>query len=59
MTNPMITTYRFVDGVEVDRRSANPLAGLTSAMDQLKEAFQRFGNQIIVSMARERRRQQL
>lgn len=52
LTNPTITEYRFANGVEIDRRAANPLTKLGPAMEQMKRAFERFGDQMLLSMAK-------
>lgn len=59
LSNPTITKYRFIDGAEVGRRSANPFVGMRDAFGKVQVAFEKFGNEIIVSMARARQLEQL
>lgn len=45
-TNPTITVYEMVDGVEFNRRPANPWLSLQKSFDRLGESAQRLDDSL-------------
>lgn len=51
VTSTTITVYEFVDGREINRRDANPLAGLQRAIPRITDAFAKMAADVQVQFA--------